>query len=166
MFTICMFILYSRYKSIGFVWRGIKNPRPQEFFHALNTSHLRFLKFLDPPLFTKDPFTSNVNELFGVLYTYFIELLLRYVGLSSNSLYQGFAEKYCLGIYLHSKKIPKKKGLKPIRKLGVRVHRSDQWRYQVDLFALKCDFCVICFILIYILLYSVITINGVLFYAN
>ena len=50
--------------------RGIKNPRPQEFYHALSTSHLRFLKFLDPSLFTEDPFTSNVNELFGVLYTY------------------------------------------------------------------------------------------------
>ena len=47
---------------------------------------------------------------------------------------------------------------------NVRLRSCKQWRYEVDLFALKSDFCVICFILIYILLYySIMTINVVPF---
>ena len=43
---------------------------------------------------------------------------------------------------------------------------NEQWRYEVDLFALKSDFCIICFIHIYIMLYFIMTINVVLFYAK
>ena len=43
------FILYSRYKIIGCVWRDIKTiPRSQEFYRAGNAPPV--LKFLDPPL--------------------------------------------------------------------------------------------------------------------
>ena len=79
---------------------------------------------------------------------------------SSKFLYQGFTEKYLLGIFLHSK------ALKPKGKLGVSVHLSEQWCYEVYLFALTSDFCIICFLLIYIILYFIITINVVLFYAK
>ena len=49
---------------------------------------------------------------------------------SSNLLYQCFAGKYFLGIYLHNY-------LPPKRKLGVSVHLGEQWRDEVDLFVLK-----------------------------
>ena len=51
-------------------------------------------------------------------------------------------------------------------KLGVSVHLSEQWRYEFDLFALKSYFCKICFILLYISLYFIETINVILFYAT
>ena len=38
------------------------------------------------------------------------------------------------------------------KKIGVSLHVIEQWRYEVDLFALKSDFCIICFIHIYIML--------------
>ena len=58
----------------------------------------------------------------------------------SNFLYQGFAEKYLLGIYLHSKAWNQKENW------GVSVLLSEQWSYAVDLFALKSDFCIIRFL--------------------
>ena len=47
-----------------------------------------------------------------------------------------------LGIYLNSKA--------KIKKMGVSVQLTGQWRYEVYVFALKSDFCVIYFILIFI----------------
>ena len=46
------------------------------------------------------------------------------------------------------------------------MHLTKQWRYDVDLFALESDFCIICLILIYLILYFIMTINVVLFYAS
>ena len=43
------------------------------------------------------------------------------VGHSSNFLYQGFAEKYFLGIYLHGKAYNQKENW------GVSVHLIEQW---------------------------------------
>ena len=67
------------------------------------------------------------------------------VGQSSNLLYQGFAEKYFLCIYLNSKAKYKKK-----ENWEVSVHLDEQWCYEVNPFALKSDFHVICLMLIYI----------------
>ena len=45
------FILFSRYKSIGYVWRGIKTIfRPQKLYRAGTARSPRALKFLDLPL--------------------------------------------------------------------------------------------------------------------
>ena len=37
------------------------------------------------------------------------------------------------------------------------MHLNEPWCYEVDLIALKSDFCVICLILIYFLLYFIMT---------
>ena len=65
---------------------------------------------------------------------------------SSHFLYQGFAVNYFFR-YLLTQQCLKQK-----RKLGVSVHFNEQCN-EVDLFALKSDFCLICLILIHILLY-------------
>ena len=54
--------------------------------------------------------------------------------------------------------------LKSQRKLGVSVHLIEQSCCEVDLFAFKSGFCVICLILIYILQYFMMTTNVVIFY--
>ena len=48
----------------------------------------------------------------------------------------------------------------------VNVHPREQWFYECNIFALKSDFCEICIIQGYILLYSIMTINFVLFNAK
>ena len=78
----------------------------------------------------------------------------------TNVLYPGFAEVY-LYVSIHTEQC-----LKPKGKLGVSVHVIEQRCYKVDLFALKSDICVTCLILIYILLYFILTINFVPFYAK
>ena len=53
--------------------------------------------------------------------------------------------------------------------MGVSVYLIEQWRHEVDDFATKSDFCLICLILTYILLlFTMINAdkNGVLFMLN
>ena len=54
----------------------------------------------------------------------------------------------------------------PNRKLGASVHLIEQWSYDIDLFAPKSDFGVICLILIYILQYYMMTLNVILLYTK
>ena len=85
-----------------------------------------------------------------------------------HSLLVGYSWNYSIKVLLNCiiRYLLTLQSLIPNRKLGASVHLIEQWCYDVDLFAPKSDFCVICLILIYILQYYMMTLNVILLYIN
>ena len=94
--------------------------------------------------------------------------LIGYYFYLGHSLLVGNSSNYSIKVLLNCiiRYLLTLQSLIPNRKLGASVHLIEQWCYDIDLFAPKSDFCVICLILIYILQYYMMTLNVILLYTK